>query len=50
MLSALAVVALIVGSVGATVSLNQNDIKAADQAQEPTVEVQSIESVDAITE
>lgn len=50
MLGALAAVALVVGTIGATVSVTQNDQQGADQAREPVVEVQAVESVDAFAE
>jgi hypothetical protein len=50
MLGALAAVALVVGSIGATISVAQNDQQTAQQAPEPVVEVQAVESVNAVTE
>jgi hypothetical protein len=50
MLGAIAVVALVVGSIGATVSLTQADQQKAEQAATPVVEVQAVEVVDAFTE
>jgi hypothetical protein len=46
MLGALAAVALVVGTVGATVSVTEQDKQAADQAREPIVEVQAVQSAD----
>jgi hypothetical protein len=47
MLGALAAVALVVGSISATVSVTQNDQQPLDQADAPVVEVQEIESLDS---
>jgi hypothetical protein len=44
MLGALAAVALVVGSIGATVSIHENDQQASDQSREPVVEVQAVQS------
>lgn len=50
MLGALAVVALVAGSIGATVSVTQADQQMAEQAATPVVEVQSVEVVDSFSE
>jgi hypothetical protein len=50
MLGALAAVALVVGAIGSTVTLSQNDQQAADQARVPVVEVQAVENVQTIDE
>jgi hypothetical protein len=50
MLGALAAVALVVGTIGATASVSQNGEPSADQAREPVVEVQAIQSTDDATE
>jgi hypothetical protein len=50
MLGALAAVALVVGSIGATVSISQNDQQLADRDAEPVVEVQAVQSVDSVSE
>jgi hypothetical protein len=47
MLGAIAVVALVVGSIGATVSVSQHDHQAAAQARTPVVEVQAVQGVDS---
>ena len=47
MLGALAAVALIVGTIGATVSLTQDDQKGIGHSGEPVVEVQAIETVES---
>jgi hypothetical protein len=50
MLGAIAAVALVVGTLGATVSVSQNDRQTIDQAGEPVVEVQAVESLDSASE
>jgi hypothetical protein len=50
MLGALAAVALVVGSISATVSVTQDDQRLVDQANEPVVEVQAIESLDSASD
>jgi hypothetical protein len=50
MLGALAAVALVVGAIGSTAAISQNDQQAADQARAPVVEVQAVESVHSMTE
>jgi adenylate kinase len=45
MLGVLAAVALLVGAVGTTVTIVQNNEQGAEQAREPVVEVQAVESV-----
>ena len=50
MLGAIAAVALVVGTLGATVSVTQSGQQAAEQDREPVVEVQAIESNDAFGE
>jgi hypothetical protein len=50
MLGALAAVALVVGTIGATVSVSQNGQSATEEVREPVVEVQAIESVDSVSE
>ena len=47
MLAALAVVALVAGSIGATVSVTQADQQMAEHAATPVVEVQAVQPVDA---
>jgi len=46
MLGAIAAVALVVGTLGATASVTQTNQQALEQDREPVVEVQAIESVD----
>jgi hypothetical protein len=50
MLAALAVVALAVGSIGATMTVSQNGHETAEQVPVPVVEVQAIQSPDMMTE
>ncbi len=50
MLGALAAVALVVGSISATVAVNQDDAQANGQTREPVVEVQALESVETFAE
>jgi len=50
MLSALAAVALVVGIVGATVSVTHNDAQTAAKTPEPVVEVQAVQSENTFTE
>jgi hypothetical protein len=50
MLGALAAVALVVGSISATVAVNQDDAQANSQTREPVVEVQSLETVETFAE
>jgi hypothetical protein len=47
MLGALAAVALVIGTIGATVSVTQTEREAAERADEPVVEVQAVESLDS---
>ena len=47
MLGALAAVALVVGTIGATVSLTQDDRTGVTDTREPVVEVQTIETVES---
>jgi hypothetical protein len=42
MLSALAVFALVVGSISATVSVNENGLQTEKQAREPVAEVKAV--------
>jgi hypothetical protein len=50
MLGALAAVALVVGTIGATASVSQNGQSMTEEVREPVVEVQTIESVDTVSE
>ena len=50
MLGAIAAVALVVGTISATVSVTQNDQHTSGQTGEPVVEVQAVESLDAASE
>jgi hypothetical protein len=47
MLGALAAVALVVGSIGVTMSVTENEQQATEQAHEAVVEVQAVEGVGA---
>jgi len=46
MLGAIAAVALVVGTISATVSVTQDHQQAVEKAREPVVEVQAIESAE----
>ena len=46
MLGVLASIALIVGGVSTTMVLNEEDRLAAEEAREPVIEVQEIQSVE----
>lgn len=50
MLGAIAAVALVVGTIGASVSVSQTNQQIDDRAGEPVVEVQAIESLDSASE
>jgi hypothetical protein len=50
MLGALAAIALVVGSISATVAVTEDQSRAAENAREPVVQVQPIESADTSTE
>ena len=47
MLGALAAIALVVGTVTATVSVTQDEQRVQNQTREPVVEVQAIETAEA---
>jgi hypothetical protein len=47
MLGAIAAVALVIGTIGATVSVTENGNQAADQAREPAVEVQAVQGLES---
>ncbi len=48
MLPALAIVALVVGSVGTTLAISEKDV-SAEQARTPVVEVQAVETAAPIS-
>jgi hypothetical protein len=50
MLGAIAAVALVVGAIGATVSVGQNDPQTTDHSPVPVVEVQTVQSTDTAAE
>jgi hypothetical protein len=50
MLTALAAVALVVGTIGTTLSINQTGQQTTEQVREPVVEVQAVETADTVTE
>ena len=50
MLGAIAAVALVLGTISATVSVTQNDRQIAGQDVEPVVEVQAVQSLDSVSE
>ena len=50
MLGAIAAVALVVGTISATVSVTQNDQQMVEQRGDPVVEVQAIESLESVSE
>ena len=50
MLGALAAIALVVGTISATISVTQNGHQVADRSGEPVVEVQTVQSLDATSE
>lgn len=50
MLGAIAAVALVVGSISATVSVTQDEQQKVEQSGQPVVEVQAIESLDSLSE
>ena len=50
MLGAIAAVALVIGTLGATVSVSQTDKQGVEKAREPVVEVQTIENAGAADE
>lgn len=50
MLGALAAVALVVGTIGATVSVTQDNQQTLARTGEPVVEVQAIETVETAAE
>jgi hypothetical protein len=50
MIGALAAVALVVGTIGATVSVTQDNQNAVGHSVEPVVEVQAVETVESLDE
>ena len=50
MLGAIAAVALVVGTISATVSVTQNDQQVPESTGDPVVEVQAVESLDSASE
>jgi hypothetical protein len=49
MLGALAAIALVIGTISATVSVTQDGQRMAESAGEPPAEVQAVESLDWTT-
>jgi hypothetical protein len=50
MLGALAAVALVVGTISATVSVTQDGQQGVERSGQPVVEVQAVQSQDSFTE